>query len=322
MNNLKIAIVQLGRIGDLVLITPAFRLIKEKYPQSKLYLIAGRRNYDIALNNPYLDEIIIFNKKILPLFKFLFRIKFNNFDYWIDPKDHYSTESRLLASFINARNKIGYNKPNKKRIFNIDIPKTNQIIHHTLIGINALTPIGIQIPNQIPTPELYFANNEIFSSNVNELLKLNEYIFLNISASMPHKKWSSDNWCKFLAETEIFQKYNIIINYTENEFDMANYIKNKFPKLHYHNARSIRDVMKLIAESKLVITPDTAIVHIASAFKKPIFALYSGLDDFYEKFKPTTQIFKTVRAKNGDNGISSINPEKAINEFIEFFRLF
>ena len=59
---LKILVIQRGKIGDLVCTTGIFRLIKEKYPDSYLAVLATTYTSDIIANNPYIDEIIKFDE--------------------------------------------------------------------------------------------------------------------------------------------------------------------------------------------------------------------------------------------------------------------
>jgi heptosyltransferase III len=51
-------------------------------------------------------------------------------------------------------------------------------------------------------------------------------------------------------------------------------------------SRSINDVVALVSQSKLVISPDTSVVHIASAFNVPCIALFHSLWWNVHKFAP------------------------------------
>src|SRR3989338_6836288 len=50
---------QLTRIGDLVLTTPTFCAIKEKYPDAYLGVALSKKTVGIIKNNPYIDKIFI-----------------------------------------------------------------------------------------------------------------------------------------------------------------------------------------------------------------------------------------------------------------------
>lgn len=319
MNKDKFLIMQLGRFGDLILFTPVFRLIKEKFPNLDLHLLAGRKNYEVVVGNPYIDRIIKFDKSPTKLLNTIFQIRKDKYKYWIDPRDHFSKESRILAQIARAENKIGFNEPNMKPVFNYNLNKINKIIHHSLIGINALSHIGIDLPEKPIRPELFFLENEKFSIQTNNILQnFNNYILLNLSASGEHKMWQIENWLELIKQTKIYEK-PLVINFMESESSPAKLIQDKFKDVLLHQPKNIRDVLAIVNNSDLVITPDTSIVHIASSFNKKIFALYSGLDDFYAKFHPTSDNYAIVRAKKGDKGIHSISISDAVENFFANF---
>jgi heptosyltransferase II len=59
----RFLIIRQDRIGDVVLSTPLPREIKRKYPDSYVAVLVTEYTKDIYLNNPYVDEIIVFPPK-------------------------------------------------------------------------------------------------------------------------------------------------------------------------------------------------------------------------------------------------------------------
>ena len=59
---MRICIVQLGRIGDLILLTPMLVAIKNKYPDCQIDFLVGPSNYPVIKDNPLIERVII-NKK-------------------------------------------------------------------------------------------------------------------------------------------------------------------------------------------------------------------------------------------------------------------
>jgi ADP-heptose:LPS heptosyltransferase len=314
---MNIGVIQLGRIGDMILMTPLFSEIKKMFPESLLHVYAGPSNYSIILNNPNIDLVKKIEKSPFGLIKTLFNLKFLKYNIWIDPKDHFSNESRIIASIVNSNLKIGFNPDNKKQVFDksIFIPKNS--VHHVEISLNALIPLGYEKPNVLPKPELFTDANS--DNYVSEFLNnvVGKYAVLNISGSAEHKMWNNKNWIKFLEEINL--DLPIILCFAPNEKPRAYDLAKSFPNLNIFNSRNINDMVSLIAGCEFLITPDTAVVHIAAAFNKPVFGLYSGLDEFYAKFHPLSDNHCAVRAEKGDKGIKSIKPETAIKEFLKFY---
>ncbi|MBU1615652.1 glycosyltransferase family 9 protein, partial [bacterium] len=65
----KILLIQLSSIGDVVTTTPAIKGLKEKWTESRLVLLTEETPAPLVRNNPYLDQVIIFERE-----KFLSRV--------------------------------------------------------------------------------------------------------------------------------------------------------------------------------------------------------------------------------------------------------
>jgi ADP-heptose:LPS heptosyltransferase len=311
--NMKIMIVQLGRIGDMILATPMIKAIAEKYPEAEIDIIAGRHNYTIIENNPFVNDIIVHRKQPLYVIINLFRIRKKAYSYLIDPKDHYSSESRYFAWLIKANIKIGYNQSNK-RVYHHSVPGmvANKDVHYTIRHFQALRPLGIEIPDTIPKPDLYPSGySEEYVTEFIDQLPDKPLIALNISASKPNKMLQADKWVKILRKVDL-RAWNTVISYAPPERAVAEYIANKSVFPYLFNSRSMNDVISLVKNSALLITPDTSLVHVASAFNTPLIGIYSGIDTQFEKFKPLMDDQTIIRAAKGDPGIQSVDEDDII----------
>lgn len=54
----------------------------------------------------------------------------------------------------------------------------------------------------------------------------------------------------------------------------------------YEKTETVFDTIELIRKAKCVISPDTAIVHIASGFNKPLIAFYSQDEENFNHWQP------------------------------------
>lgn len=60
---LRILIIDTGKIGDLTCSTPVFRTIKKKFPKSYLGVAIRDQSYGVIQNNPYIDKVIFLNSE-------------------------------------------------------------------------------------------------------------------------------------------------------------------------------------------------------------------------------------------------------------------
>lgn len=59
-----IALLQTLALGDTILTEPSIEVVKKTYPHAKLIIITTTYAKDLFLHNPYVDEIICYDKKV------------------------------------------------------------------------------------------------------------------------------------------------------------------------------------------------------------------------------------------------------------------
>lgn len=310
---MKILFTQLGRIGDMVLLTSAIKAVKEKYPDSLIDVITGNNNYQVLKDNPKINNIIINDKSPVKLIKTIAKIRKTKYDFYIDPKDHHSTESRLIARFVKADKKIGFNGNNKK-IYDISIPSNidNAGLHSITRIFNSLKPLSISIGEKIPKPELFTnpESEEYVSSFITEY-KIENFILLNLSAGSKSRMLTVENWTDIIEK--IINAHRIVISFAPTENKMAIELSKRFNNLILFNSRSINDAISLVKRATLLVTPNTSLVHIASAFDTPIIAFYDSNDEDYKKFRPLSSNQKVIRFKDEIGGLENINVNDIIS---------
>jgi len=63
-NPSRILIVQMRQVGDVVLATPAIRLLRRKFPEASIAFLVEEHCAPIVRHNPHLDEVLVYTKEI------------------------------------------------------------------------------------------------------------------------------------------------------------------------------------------------------------------------------------------------------------------
>src|ERR1017187_723191 len=58
----RILIVKLSAIGDVLMATPAAKALRTAFPDSYIAWIVEKKSADVALGNPYLNEVIVWDR--------------------------------------------------------------------------------------------------------------------------------------------------------------------------------------------------------------------------------------------------------------------
>lgn len=318
---MKVLVSALGKLGDTVLTTPFYRVLKQEFNFKRIDVIVSEGTEAILIKNPFVDNIFIYKKKPWKALKFINKVRKTKYEYFIDPKDHYSKQSLYIAKLIRAKFKIGFNNKDSQYFdYSVNPGKLENKLHHILIFLNSLDYFGWKLPNQIPRPELY--PKEIANKEVSNFIKSNSlygYYCLNISASKESKMIDKEKISEFLSEINTNSPIVLINGPSDKEY--INFLLNQHKNLIRFESRSYDHAIGIIKNSNLLITPDTSLVHIASAYNIPILAFYSELDNFYNKFHPLSDLQVIIRPNTPNQTIKDIPVESMVCGFKKIERL-
>lgn len=309
---MKILIVQIGRIGDMILTTPMFRAIHQKFPDSEIHILASRKNFEITDGHSQIAKTLIFDKQPLQILPLLWQIRREKYDLWIDPKDHFSRESSLLAKLSGAKKKIGFNDE-KNNVFDVQIPfgNKNENLHIAEINLRSLSVLGISGQQNL-LPELTLKPDSVkFADDFLAEIGTKSKICVNISAGQTTRFWQKEQW-KELISVLSQKKSGIILTFSPSDREIAEEIASVSSAVRLFPSRSISDVIALLKNVDLVISPDTSIVHIASAWNKPIVALFPNIGWNFSKFAPLSERQKVIMPEKTDAMIAEIESKPVI----------
>ena len=115
----RILVIQQKMIGDVLVSSLICENLKRNYPNSEIHYLINRFTIPVIENNPYIDEIIVFEdlyrSNKIEFFKFLKDIKKSNYDVVIDA--YGKLESNLTTLSSGAKTKISWKKSHTKFIY-------------------------------------------------------------------------------------------------------------------------------------------------------------------------------------------------------------
>jgi ADP-heptose:LPS heptosyltransferase len=340
----KILVVQIGRIGDMMLLTPMLRAL-HRYNNAVVDVLAGRLNAPLLEGHPYVRGVFAYDKRPASVMKLIAALRRERYDWWIDPKDHFSREGSLLVRMAAARASIGYNRPGTK-IFDIGLAsdEANLHLHVTERNLRALVPLGIPQPDVLLDAEkncplandpfravirreaLVRTANDACAQRkrildvlrpelpvraeilafVREQVKAGEkpLLAVNISASQPSRLWPVERWTEFLHP--LTDEWQVVVSAQPSDSDTVRQLSVALSDVQLFSSRSINDVVALTSIADMVVTPDTAVVHSAAAFDKPVVALYPRIYANYLKFRPLSSCVASVLPPEGYEEVQHI----------------
>ncbi len=144
----RILIVNVNWLGDALFSTPAIRAIKNRYPDCFLACMVVPRVKEALERNPYLDELIIFDERLVhrsfwAKVKFIFQLREKKIDTVI--LFHRSFTRALICHLAGIKERIGYYTKKRSWLLTKSLNCPNRdSLHRVDYFLNLLSLIGIE----------------------------------------------------------------------------------------------------------------------------------------------------------------------------------
>ena len=321
----NILFLRYDRIGDMVITTPVFRELKLAYPEINITVLASKANQGVLANNPYVDQIFTNHKhnffSDLPT---LLKLRRRQFDVCVEFDHSVIPHAILRLRMIKPRKILSVIKEGRYGVNGDELKLYDYFTekpkdaHFRDICLNTLRPFGV-IPKSNGY-DLYITDKQKeFANNYLKQYYPKCLIGINLEGAVEGKRIQFvelERICKGLYHAN--NNIQIIILTTPSNFQITTKKVSKIA-LDYvvtsYKTETILDVAALIKHLDLVITPDTSIVHIASAFNIPIVTIHEDNRDSYQLFAPTSKYSRTVFSEFSDQ-LDGYNVDKIIENSI------
>ena len=314
---MKILVVQIGKIGDMVLTTPLFRALHHHMPEAHVHILLSRRGAPVALGNPRIKRAFVYRKDPVRLLFLFLRIRCTRFDILIDPKDHFSRESAMIARMVRAKIKVGFNQPGKKNYSHpLPAQEKNFALHAAERNLMPMKSLGISDVSSM-RPELF--PDPFIQAKIRKRYALHDTqtILLNVSAGDTSRLWEKEKWTE-VARYCLRKGFRVLLSFQPSDKTTARHIHKKQPEAYLFHSKSIREMIAFVPLVRMLITPDTSIVHIASAFNVPQIALFPAVEWNLNKFRPLSDSSIVLQPKESE-AVAAIpveNVVKAIDKIL------
>lgn len=251
----KILVIRLSAIGDIVLTTPVIRALSQQL-NAKIDFLTKQQYVTLLANNSYINNIFSLEENINVLQKF-------KYDYVVDLQNN--LRSWKIRTQINARSFV-FNKASLKRYlliyFGVDLLKNHVVDRY----FEAVTKLNVVNDN-------HGLDFHVSQSAILDFDSSQNYLTWCVGGSHHPKKLSAKQITQVLSKLQV----PVVLLGGANDLEIAQYIINNTDSKLVHNfcgKLSIQESAYLIKQSKLLLTNDTGMMHIASALKMPIISFW------------------------------------------------
>ncbi|EQA46069.1 lipopolysaccharide heptosyltransferase II [Leptospira broomii serovar Hurstbridge str. 5399] len=276
----NILLIQTAFLGDLILTTPLFREVKRKYPRSKLTVIVNKGTESVLEANPWIDEIIPLDKKVIKssmfgFWNFTLEIRKRKFTLCIVP--HFSFRSSLIAWRSRAPRRIGYKTAGFS--FLLTERKSRPIKGpHEVDKLLSLLYSEEELKSVSRRPELFWKEESV--KGIQEILKKKnlekgKYVLIAPSSVWETKRMPAEKFREVGKSLKDKTGLQIVLTGGKGDIPLCEEVGSGFA-INLAGQTTLQEMSYLMSGAALLVTNDSSPIHFASAFDVPTLAVFGA----------------------------------------------
>jgi ADP-heptose:LPS heptosyltransferase len=272
---LRILALQLKRIGDLVLTTPALRALRTAWPDANITLGVMDGTAALLAAIPFAQSGIVFGRGRgwTPWQQVLA----GGWDMCCDFTGN--DRSALATALSRAKKRVGFEWVRRNRLralaYNAWSPSKVREVHTARHYLDLVAAVASGVADDL-SPELVLPV---------AAAELPPYALLHPGTARPEKYWLPERWSEAATHLRTAHGLKIIFTCGPDEFERAhvaailNILGTGNAEVRY--PKELISLATLVAGARVVISCDTSVVHLAAAFQVPQIALFGPTNPFH-----------------------------------------
>lgn len=286
LDTARILVIKIGAVGDVVLISPSLRAIRERFQKAHIAVLVGVESRQVLQNCPYIDELIIYNKPFIKksLFNFMklaADLRSASFDMVIDFQNN--SRSHILGFLSLAPKRLGYKNKKLGFCLNYGIDETRASLGPIQHQFRILNLLKIQLKDE----SLEIWPGEADHKFIDEFLMGQWAVAgqplagINIGGGLRWrtKRWPNEKVVK-LCDELAKRNARVVLTGVKQDQRSANSIiaAAHIKPINAVGKTTINQLAALVKRCGVFISTDSAPIHIAAAVSVPVVAIFGPTD--------------------------------------------
>ena len=283
----KILVVKLSAIGDVLMATPVARALRTAFPESCIAWIVERKSADVVLGNPYLDEVIVWDRnKNAGVMRFLRgilglrgKLRSKRFDVCVDLQG--LLRSAVVGYFSGARKRVGFADAaeGSVRLYHVRYDPGGDEVNAQQRNLDLLRTLGVESTDTAMHMPVENADRDYAAEFLErERLTSEKVVAFCPATTWVNKHWTPEGWSG-VADI-LAQRYGVrpLILGSKADIALAERIADGATCKPVISAgqTTLKQAGALMEKSAAVIGVDTGLLHMAVALDRPAVGLFGA----------------------------------------------
>ncbi len=286
---MKILLIQTAFIGDVILTTPMIHNLKRIYPGSTLHVMVKPEAKSLLKDNPDVDKLVVIDKKGEHrgpggMVRFLKEIRAQNYSLLLSP--HKSHRTSIISYFSGIPRRVGYRDAAFSRL------AYTEILDHRgdLPEIRRLNDFLARASRRFDynyEESMHLYETAASKKEAEDLLKeegLRRPILLAASSVWPTKRWTPDGFADLIKLIHTRLNRPVALVGGPGDYEISESVIRAFMERHGNETKGViknlcgrtglPGLYSLIKRSSLLVSNDSAPVHVGCAARIPVVAIF------------------------------------------------
>lgn len=322
---------QHNQMGDMLLAVPAFRGLRNRFPDARITLLAASINTDVMMNNPFVDEVLTYAKERnrrnpLHLIRFVRSIRKREFDIVIVLNTvSFSVTSMMLAAVSGARVRIGsssrkFGSDLTSRFYHLELPLPDDeellVMHESEHNIYPLRAIGVKETGLesllVPNAEERAEAERLVAASFGQD---SSFVVVHPGAGKKQNMWSPERFADLIGRLRERREMGVVaVRGPVDAEAFDEFLKACRGVNVVLSSPSVGLLGAVMQRAVLTLCNDTGIMHIAGAVGADCCALFGPTDP--SRWKPVNE--NVVAIRSADGTVGSISVEEVLSAAARF----
>jgi ADP-heptose:LPS heptosyltransferase len=276
----RILLIRLERIGDVLVSLPVLRLLQARYPKGRIDLLVSRANYAVRdVVAPFVSSVWCYEKTLGSALRLLRALRRTRYDVVVDLLDHPSTTAQLVSRWCGAPARVGLLHA-ESGVYTHAAPVLDRATVHPVERFaQLLLPFGIDPATHSLDLEFPLEGADIEGARRTLGPAVPPLRFgVNLSGRVAGRHWGTDNYIAIIRHlTARDPRFAVYVCGSPRDAPEVEHVARTSGARAVPASSSLREFAAILHQFDLLLTPDTAAVHLAAAGKVPTVAMYHSI---------------------------------------------
>jgi predicted lipopolysaccharide heptosyltransferase III len=284
---MKILLLQLKRIGDLILTTPAIAALRKHYPDAQITLAVSNECAELLPAIPSVDHVLIARRNLRDV-AMASSLAGKKFDYCIDfTRNDRSAFFTLLSGARKrvASYRVREQSKTRARLYTDFVGVRVRDMHTIDYNLALLQPLNVHAVSSAPQLELPQTAREKADRLRRDWKITRPYVILHPGSARREKLWNAARWAEIIEHFGENNEFNLVltsgpsVDEQTHITEITRRTRQKFVNLS--GKTDLLTLAALIGDAQLLVTVDSAPVHFAASIRTPQVILFGPTNPFH-----------------------------------------